>query len=89
MPAGFAVGTMIARRFEANVTSEPDARRLSTSFCALAVSAERNRSAGAPCSIFVSSADEESVDTVNVVPGCAVPYARVAAASSAFRDAAA
>ena len=35
------------------------------------VSAERKTSAGAPCSIWVSSVADESVEIVSVVPGLA------------------
>ncbi len=69
IPAGLSLGTMIVRRLPANGVMSPDANPPSTSFCGLVVSADRNTSAGAPCSIFVSSADDESVDTVRVVPG--------------------
>ena len=68
MEAGFAVGTMTVRRLPANLVRALPARPLSTSFWGLAVSAERKTSAGAPCSIWVSSADDESVEMVSVVP---------------------
>src|SRR3974377_1893609 len=89
MPAGFAVGTMTVRRLPANFVGAPEARPLSTSFWGFDVSAERNTSTGAPCSIFVSSADDESVDTVNDVPGWAAVYASVALARAALSEAAA
>ena len=71
MPAGLAVGTTIVSLLAANGTGSPSARPLSTSFFGFVVSADRKTSAGAPCSIWVSSADEESVEIVRVVPGVA------------------
>ena len=71
-PPGFAVGTMTVSLLPAKGTASPAARPLSTSFFGLVVSAERKTSAGAPCSILVSSADDESVETLMVVPGLAV-----------------
>ena len=71
MPAGLAVGTTIVSLLPANGTAAPSARPLSTSFCGFVASAERKTSAGAPCSIWVSRADDESVETVRVVPGFA------------------
>ena len=55
----------------ANVTAAPSASPASTSFFGLVVSADRKTSAGAPCSIWVSSAEDESVEIVSVVPGFA------------------
>ena len=69
IPAGFAVGTMIVSLLPAKVTAAPAARPLSTSFFGFAVSADRKTSAGAPCSIWVSRADDESVEIVRVEPG--------------------
>ena len=71
IPAGLSVGTMIVSLLPANVTGSPAARPLSTSFFGFVVSADRKTSAGAPCSICVSSADDESVEIVSVVPGFA------------------
>ena len=72
MPAGLSAGTMITRWLPANGVTPPAASPASTSFCGLAVSADRNTSAGAPCSILVSRAADESVETVSVTPGVAV-----------------
>ena len=69
--AGLAVGTMTVSLLPANTVIEPEARLLSSSFWGFAVSAERNTSAGAPCSILVSSAADESVEMVSVMPGFA------------------
>src|SRR5580765_83466 len=88
IPAGFAVGTMIVSLLPANVVAAPAARPLSTSFFGLVVSAERNTSAGAPCSIWVSSVADESVEIVSVVPGLAVSYAALTLSRTPFRDAA-
>ena len=71
MPAGLSVGTMTVSWLPAKLTGAPAARPLSTSFCGFVVSADRKTSAGAPCSILVSSADDESVEIVSVVPGLA------------------
>ena len=71
IPAGFAVGTMTVSMLPAKSTAAPAARPLSTSFFGFVVSADRKTSAGAPCSIWVSSADDESVEIVRVVPGLA------------------
>ena len=68
IPAGFPIGTITVSLFVANVTAGPAARPLSTSFCGLVVSADRKTSAGAACSILVSSADEESVVIVSFAP---------------------
>ncbi len=89
MPAGLAAGTMTVSRLPANFTTAPDARPVSTSFCGLAVSADRNTSTGAPCSIFVSSAEDESIEMVSVVPGFAASYAVLALARAALSEAAA
>src|SRR5262245_27783313 len=67
--AGFADGTITVRRFPAKSFMAPSARPLSTNFFGLVVSAERKMSAGAPCSIWVSSAADESVEIVSVEPG--------------------
>ncbi len=72
IPAGLAVGTMIVNLLPAKVTAAPSARPASTSFFGFVVSADRKTSAGAPCSIWVSRADDESVERVTVVPGFAV-----------------
>ena len=71
IPAGLSVGTMTVSLLPANGIASPLAKPPSTSFCGLAVSADRNTSAGAPCSICVSSADDESVEIVRSVPGFA------------------
>src|SRR6516164_9723006 len=73
--AGFVVGVMIVRRLPAKLTGEPRARPFVTSFWGFDVSADSRTSAGAPCSILVSSADEESVEMVSVMPGFAASYA--------------
>ena len=88
MPAGLAVGTTIVSLLPANGTRSPAASPLSTSFCGFVVSADRKTSAGAPCSICVSRADEASVETVSVVPGFAVSYAAFALVSAPFSEAA-
>jgi hypothetical protein len=79
---------MTVRRLPANLVRAPAASPLSTSFWGLAVSADRNTSAGAPCSILVSSAEDESVDIVIAVPGLAAWYAVCALARTALSDAA-
>ncbi len=89
MPAGLAAGTMTVSRLPANLVTVPAARPVSTSFCGLAVSAERKTSTGAPCSILVSRAEDESVEMVSVVPGFAAWYAVCALASAALSEAAA
>ncbi len=71
IPAGFVVGAMTVSLLPAKVTAAPAARPLSTSFFELVVSADRKTSAGAPCSIWVSSVADESVEIVIVVPGFA------------------
>ena len=71
IPAGLAVGTMTVSMLPAKSTGAPSARPLSTSFFGFVVSADRKTSAGAPCSIWVSRADDESVEIVSVVPGLA------------------
>jgi hypothetical protein len=71
IPAGFDVGTITVRRLPANGVGFPSARPLSASRCGLPVSADRNRSAGAPSSILASSAAEESVEMVSEIPGVA------------------
>jgi hypothetical protein len=73
----------------ANTTAAPSASPLSTSFLGFVVSAESNRSAGAPCSIWVSSAADESVESVIVTPAFAVSKAVFACSSAFFSDAAA
>jgi hypothetical protein len=82
------MGTMIVRRFLAKTTGAADAKPPSTNFCGFVVSAERKTSAGAPCSICVSRADDESVENVIVVPGCAVSYAVLALSRAPLSDAA-
>jgi hypothetical protein len=72
IPAGLSAGTTTVSLLPAKVTTRPSARPASTSFCGLVWSADRKTSAGAPCSICVSSADEESVEMVTVVPGFAI-----------------
>src|SRR3954470_17520643 len=71
-PAGLAIGTMMVSLLAANGIAGPLANPPSMSFFGFVVSADRNTSAGAPCSICVSRADEESVEIVSVVPGLAV-----------------
>ena len=71
MPAGLPFGTMIVSLLPAKSTASPAAKPPSTSFLGFVVSADRKTSAGAPCSIWVSSADDESVETVIVEPGLA------------------
>ena len=70
-PPGLSVGVITVSLLPANTIGSPLANPPSTSFCGLVVSADRNTSAGAPCSIWVSSADDESVEIVSVVPGLA------------------
>ena len=86
--AGLSDGTMTVSLLPAKVTAAPSARPASTSFFGFVVSAERNTSAGAPCSIWVSSADDESVETVTVVPGWAVSKAALAFSRAPLSDAA-
>ena len=88
MPAGLLVGTTIVSLLPAKVTAAPSARPLSTSFFGFVVSADRKTSAGAPCSICVSRAADESVEIVSLVPGFAVSYATLALSSAPFREAA-
>src|SRR3954451_20715813 len=86
--AGLAVGTITVSRFVAKGTAVPLASPLSTSFWGFAVSADRKTSAGAPCSIWVSSAADESVDVVSVTPGWDEAYAVFTFSSTPFSDAA-
>ena len=83
-----AVGTITVSRLPANLTGAPLAWFLVISFWGLVVSADRKTSAGAPCSIWVSRADDESVEIVSVVPGLAVSYAALTLARAALSDAA-
>ena len=69
--AWLSVGTITVSLLPANGIASPAASPASTSFCGLVVSADRNRSAGAPCSICVSRAADESVEIVRSVPGFA------------------
>src|SRR4051794_23434868 len=71
IPAGSSLGVMITRWLPANGVTSPLANPPPTSFLGFVVSADRKTSAGAPCSIFVSRADDESVETVRVVPAWA------------------
>jgi len=71
-----------------NVDGSAAARPLSTSFFGLVVSAERKTSAGAPCSIWVSRAAEESVEIVSLEPGRPFPR-RLHLVEGALEDAAA
>ena len=71
MPAGLPFGTMIVSLLPAKSIGRPMRNPPSTSFLGFVVSADRKTSAGAPCSIWVSSADDESVETVIVEPGFA------------------
>src|SRR3954447_16162084 len=87
-PAGLAVGTTIASLFPANGTAAPVASPLSTSFVGFDVSADRKTSAGAPCSIWVTSVADESVEIVSVVPGFTASYAVLALSSAPLSDAA-
>ncbi len=89
IPAGFDAGTMTVRRLVANFVTGATAKPSSTSDCGFFVSAERKTSAGAPCSIFVASAVDESVEIVSVAPGFAASYAALSFASGFFREAAA
>src|SRR3954447_4822664 len=89
IPAGFDAGTITASLLPAKATVGPTVRFASTSFFGFAVSADRKTSAGAPCSIFVSSADEESVEIAIVTPGWDDSYALRAAPRTPLRDAAA
>src|SRR5687767_3309722 len=87
-PAGLAVGTMIVNLFAANVTGSPWARPSSTSFWGLVVSAARKTSAGAPCSIWVASAADESVEMVRTAPGTSASYATLTSSRTLASDAA-
>jgi hypothetical protein len=80
---------MTVSRLPANLVTSPDARPLSTRLWGFLVSAERNTSAGAPCSIFVASAVELSVEIVSVVPGFAASQAVFTLASTDLSEAAA
>ena len=71
MAAGLPFGTMIVSLLPAKSIGLPEANPPSTSFFGFVESADRKTSAGAPCSIWVSSADDESVETVIVEPGFA------------------
>ena len=86
MPAGLAVGTITVSRLPAKFSGGPAARPLVTSFAGFVVSADRNTSAGAPCSIWVSRVVDESVEIVIVRPGLAVRNAAWAAVSAALSD---
>src|SRR5512143_866129 len=86
--AGLADGVMTVSRFPANGTTDPAARPRSTSVWGLLVSADRNTSAGAPCSILVASAVDESVEMITVVPGVSDSYALLTWARTALSDAA-
>src|SRR4051794_34657669 len=87
--AGLSFGAISVRWFAANPSAGPAVRPLSTSFWAFVVSADRKTSAGAPCSILISSADDASVETTRLVPGLAASYAFVVLASASLSDAAA
>jgi len=80
---------MTVSRLSASVTTWPEARPPSTSFCGLAMSADKKMSAGAPWSIFASSAADESVEMLSVMPGLAGSYAALTSASTALSEAAA
>src|SRR3954468_19944293 len=82
------VGTMIVSLLRANATGAAAVRPLSTSFWGLFVSADRKTSAGAPCSICVSSVADESVEIVSFVPAFAVSYVARTLSRTPFRDAA-
>jgi len=84
-----AVGTITVSLLPAKLMAAPAERPLSTSFFGLVVSAERKTSAGAPCSIWVSSAAEESVEIVSLEPGYAVSQAAFALSRAPFSEAAA
>ena len=58
------------------------------SSCGFVVSADRKTSAGAPCSIFVSRAAEESVEITSVTPGLDDAQAVLTALNAPFSDAA-
>ena len=87
-PPGLSVGVITVSLLPANTTGSPLAKPPSTSFCGFVLSADRKTSAGAPCSICVSSVDEESVEIVSVVPGLAASYSVLALSRTPFRDAA-
>ena len=61
------LGTTMASLLAAKLVALPSARPPSTSACGFCVSADRNRSALAPCSICVRRAVDEPVDMVNLV----------------------
>src|SRR5207344_276480 len=85
---GFPMGTITVSLLSAKLTAGPVVRPLSTSFLGLVVSADRKTSAGAPCSILVSRAADESVEMVSVTPGLAASYTFLTSASAPDRDAA-
>ena len=87
-PPGLSVGVTTVSLLPAKTVGVPLAKPPSTSFFGFVVSADRKTSAGAPCSIWVSRADELSVETVSVVPGFAASYAVFALSSAPFSDAA-
>src|SRR5439155_2212785 len=86
--AGLSAGTTIVRTFPANETGLPSASPLPTSPFGFDVSADRKTSAGAPCSIWVSRAADESVESVRTEPGWAASQAGLIRSRAPFRDAA-
>src|SRR5439155_18528469 len=86
--AGLAAGTTMVRTFPANATGLPSARPLAASLFGFDVSADRKTSAGAPCSIWVSRAADESVEIVNTEPGWAASQAGLTRSRAPFNDAA-
>ncbi len=89
IPAGLPLGTMIARRFVAKITGSVPLSPASVSLSMLLVSADAKTSAGAPCEICCTSAEEASKLNVTFASGFAAVNAAPMSVNAAVSEAAA